>query len=118
MRELTSKLNVKNNTTGAESPWQNGICERNHATTDSILRSVTRDYPKMKLDVALAWAVTAKNSMSNVYGFSPFQLVYGRNIRLPNVLNDPPPAWEEPEKSKVLIDTPEKLSQKLKDVKG
>jgi IS30 family transposase len=27
MRELTSILNVTNNTTGAESPWQNGLCE-------------------------------------------------------------------------------------------
>ena len=24
-------------TTGAESPWQNGLCEKNHALVDNIL---------------------------------------------------------------------------------
>ena len=43
--------------------------------------------------------------MSSVRGFSPYQLVFGKSIRLPNILDDPPPAWEEPQKSKELIDT-------------
>ena len=105
MREVASALNVELLTTGANAPWQNGIVERNHMTSDSIISAVLRDYPKMSLEVALAWAINAVNSMSSVRGFSPYQLVFGRSIKLPNILEDPPPAWEEPQQSKHLIDT-------------
>ena len=105
MREVASQLDIKLDTTGAYSPWQNGIVERNHYSTDVIIHSVMRDYPKMKLEVALAWAVTAVNGMTNVRGFSPYQLVFGKQMKLPNILEDPPPAWEEPERSKTLLDT-------------
>ena len=109
MREVASALNIQLLTTGAYSPWQNGTVERNHYSTDVIIHSVLRDYPKMSLDVALAWAVTAVNSMTNVRGFSPYQLVFGKQIKLPNILEDPPPAWEEPERSKTLLDTLEAI---------
>ncbi len=109
MREVASALNVQLLTTGANSPWQNGNMEKNHGLTDSIVKATRRDFPKMLLDVALAWAITAVNSMSSVRGFSPYQLVFGRQIKLPNILDDPPPAWEEPERSKSLLETLEAL---------
>ena len=31
MTEVSNRLNIKLFTTGAESPWQNGLCEKNHA---------------------------------------------------------------------------------------
>ena len=37
---------------------------------------------------ALAWGVNAKNSLTNVTGFSPSQLVFGQSINLPNILKD------------------------------
>ena len=46
------------------------------------------------LEVALAWALNAKNSLHNVYGFSPAQLVFGRNPNMPSVLNDKFPALD------------------------
>ena len=104
MREVSSLLNIELKTTGANSPWQNGTVERNHMVTDTIIHAVQRDYPKMRLEIALAWAVTAVNSMSSVRGFSPHQLVFGRQIKLPSILDDPPPAWEEPKKSKSLLE--------------
>ena len=45
-----------------------------------------------KLEVALSWAINAKNCLHNVYGFSPSQLVFGQNPNLPSVLNDKLPA--------------------------
>ena len=105
MREVASALNIIHLTTGANAPWMNGNVERAHQPTDSITHAVKRDFPNMRLEVALAWAVTAVNSMSSVRGFSPHQLVFGRQIKLPNILEDPPPAWEEPQKSQELIDT-------------
>jgi hypothetical protein len=105
MREVASALNIIHLTTGANAPWMNGTVERAHQPTDAITHAVKRDFPNMRLEVALAWAVTAVNSMSSVRGFSPHQLVFGRQIKLPNILEDPPPAWEEPQKSQELIDT-------------
>ncbi|KAJ8381313.1 hypothetical protein SKAU_G00020910 [Synaphobranchus kaupii] len=43
---------------------------------------------------ALDWALMAKNSMHNVHGYSPYQLVFGQNPNLPSVLTDKPPALE------------------------
>jgi transposase InsO family protein len=104
MQEVANRINLKLFTTGAQSPWQNGICERNHAHTDNILQSVLRDYPQLSLKSALTWACTAKNSLTTIHGYSPFQLVFGRNIRLPNILNDPPPTYEIKTMSKALAD--------------
>ncbi len=105
MREVASLLNIELLTTGANSPWQNGTIEKNHGTTDGIAHATKRDFPDMPLEVALAWAVNAVNSMSSVRGFSPYQIVFGRSIKLPNILEDPPPTWEEPQKSKEMLDT-------------
>ena len=104
MLEVSIRINLKLFTTGAHSPWQNGLCEKNHAHTDNILQSVLRDYPQLSLKAALTWACTAKNSLTTVHGYSPFQLVFGRNIRLPNILNDPPPTYEIKTMSKALAD--------------
>ncbi len=111
LREVANAFNIQLLTTGANSPWQNGTNERNHKITDQIVRITRETYPNMSLEVALAWAVTAANSLSNVRGFSPYQLVFGRQIKLPNILDDPPPAWEEPTKSKTLLETLEAINK-------
>ena len=36
-------------------------------------------------DLAVAWAVHAKNSLSNIHGLSPYQLAIGKNPRLPSL---------------------------------
>ena len=45
-------------------------------------------------EVALAWAISAKNSLQNHAGFSPNQLVFGHNINIPSVLTAALPALE------------------------
>ena len=44
--------------------------------------------------IALSWAVSAKNALTNVHGFSHNQMVFGRNPVFPSVLDDAPPALE------------------------
>ena len=61
------------------------------------------DDPSMKLEVALAWAVNAENSMQNQNGFSPIQLVLGTNPNLPTVSTNRLPAMENPEKSEEIL---------------
>ena len=60
---LAENFNVEVVHTAAESPWQNGICERNHATVDACVSKLLEDGSSLPLDVALAWAVNAKNAM-------------------------------------------------------
>ena len=95
VQEMKSWLNIKDLTTGAESPFQNGLCEKNHQTVDNILERIESDYPKLPMNAKLAWATMAKNCLLNVYGYSPYQLVFGRNPNLPNILTDGPPSWED-----------------------
>ena len=104
MMEAMSKLDIIIHTTAAYSPWSNGLCERNHALVDSILARVLVDFPNMDLETAVAWSCIAKNSLSTVYGFSPFQLVYGRQPNLPNIIDEPPTAMEIKTNSKALED--------------
>lgn len=93
--EMKNTLNVVDLTTGAYSPWQNGLCEKNHALCDNILDRIHEDNPQMDLETKLAWACMAKNSLQMVYGYSPNQLVFGKNPKLPNVATDGPPSWEK-----------------------
>ena len=49
----------------------------------------------MDPQISLAWAVNAKNSFPMFGGFSSYQLVFGRNPNMPNVLHDKLPALKE-----------------------
>ena len=53
----------------------------------------------MKPKVALAWAVTAANTLDNRHGFSPAQLVFGRNPSYPSLLSAGPSGLEDVEVS-------------------
>ena len=90
-REMNEKLNVQTCNTAAESPWSNGMVERHNAILYESMMKTMKD-AQCDPEIALAWAVSAKNSLQNSGGYSPNQLVFGRNINLPNVLQDEPPA--------------------------
>ena len=38
-KDMCSNLNIEPIHTAAYSPWQNGICERNHAVVDDCLQN-------------------------------------------------------------------------------
>jgi len=59
-----------------------------------MVYKMLEESPKLKVDVALAHAVSAKNSLQSYNGFSPIQLVTGSLPNLPNILNDALPALE------------------------
>jgi transposase InsO family protein len=94
MREVKSVLNIIDLTTAAQSPWQNGICEKNHQLVDTMWLRMQEDFPEIPAKTLLAWANMAKNSLKTVHGFSPNQLIFGINPVLPNVLSAGPPALE------------------------
>ena len=90
--ELAESMNIRIITTAAYSPWSNGLVERHNATLAETLHKVQADCPD--IETALCWALQAKNSLDNVHGFSPAQLVFGQNPTVPTTLNSDPPALE------------------------
>lgn len=70
MQSLGETFNIKIMTTAAESPWSNGVCEQLNAVIGDMVRKIMAD-SKCDLEVALAWAVSARNALTNVYGFFP-----------------------------------------------
>ena len=51
--------------------------------------------PSLSAEVALTWALVAKNTLQNVSGFSPFQIVFGKDPQLPSVYTAGPPGLKE-----------------------
>ena len=100
--DLCENMNIEILHTSAYSPFSNGICERNHAVIDDMVYKIKADQPDLKLEIAVAWAVDAKNCLQMVGGFSPYQLVYGRNPRLPGVMDDNLPALEGTSSEEVI----------------
>ena len=99
--EMCEAYGVVVMTTAAESPWSNGLCERHNAVLADMLQKVAEE-KSCNLPTALCWAIHAKNSLSNVHGFSPYQIAIGRNPKLPCVLDSDLPALESPENPIVL----------------
>ena len=103
MRELGEQFNIKILTTAAESPWSNGVCERLNAILGCSVRKIQED-TGCSTDVALAWAVSSRNALSNFSGYAPNQLVFGHNPVLPNVCENSPPALDAPSTSQIVKD--------------
>ena len=89
--EMCENLGIKVKNTAAESPWSNGLVERHNLVLAEMLDKVISD-TSCNIELAVAWCLNAKNSLCNVHDFSPFQLVFGANSKLPGVMNDQPPA--------------------------
>ena len=100
-KEMNELFGIETSTTPGESPFSNGIVERGNAMLFETMMK-TKDDAKCPLETALAWAVCAKNSLQNVFGYSPNQLVFGRNVNLPSVETDELPSLKEPKYSDMI----------------
>ena len=101
VRALGEAFNIKIMTTAAESPWSNGICERLNAEIGERVCRIFNE-AKCDLELALAWAVSARNALSNKSGYSPNQLVFGFNPAIPDVFNSKLPALEPVTSSEIV----------------
>lgn len=102
MLDVASNLGTQLTTTASYSPHQNGVNERNHATVDVMIKKMMESDGSLTPEMALYWSLNAKNSLENVYGFSPYQLVFATNPRLPTVTNCGPPGYEGVTNSEVF----------------
>ena len=128
IQEMTSVLNIKVNTTASNSPFSNGLCEKNHAIVDNMLEKLEYDNPKIPFNDLLSWACTMKNAMGMFAGYSPYQIVFGKNPVLPGFEVHPPAlneikgdmllrhlkAQSEAKKAFVEADTSEKIRRALR----
>ena len=76
-REFCESLNVKLKTTAAESLWGNGLIEKHNGIIRESVEKVMEDI-SCSLDVALAWAISAKNALQNVYVFFRISMFLGK----------------------------------------
>ena len=91
-KETAEKFNISVTSTAAESPWSNGMNERHNGILGEMVEKLVAD--GHSLVNAVCWAVSAKNSLANVSGYSPSQLALGRNPQLPSILSSKAPALE------------------------
>ena len=101
--DLCENLNINLMTTAAESPWSNGLVEKHNGIVGEAVAKIMQDI-HCSVEVALCWAINAKNSLQNIHGFSPYQLVFGKNPNLPSVLNNKLPALEGVSQSHLVAD--------------
>ena len=99
-QDMAQNLNIIVHTTPAESPWSNGLNERHNRILGEIVKTIENTL--CSFEIGLAWAISAKNTLDNVYAFSPNQLVFSRNPNLPSFLNDKLPALEGVSTSEVV----------------
>ena len=62
--EMAEQMNVRVLTTAAMSPWSNGLVERHNATLSETLYRIMEN-KDIDIETALAWAISAKNSLES-----------------------------------------------------
>ena len=100
--DMAQNLNIVIRTTPAQSPWSNGLNERHNGILNEMVVKTMEDIG-CALGVALPWAISSKNSLHNVNGFSPNHLVFGQNPNMPSVLSDNLPALEGVSSSQLVM---------------
>ena len=95
LTKVAEYLQVKHTATASYTPNANGLNERNHYTVDTMLERMILAEPDLKVEVALSWCINAKNTLGNHNGFSPAQIVFGQNPKLPTIFTAGPPGLED-----------------------
>lgn len=85
MTESCEDLGISIKTTGANSPWSNGMCERHNGIIANAFYKLLEELPNTDPCILLAWATNGKNSLANTYGQSPYTLVFGRIPSIPSL---------------------------------
>ena len=101
MITLSEAFSIKILNTAAESPWSNGVCERLNGVLGKLVLKILDDV-NCDVQIALAWAVSARNAYYNNSGFSPNQLVFGFNPSMPDIYNSKVPGFEKVTSSDIV----------------
>ena len=99
--EMCQLYNITVKKTAAEASFSKGLVERHDAVLENMLLQTCED-KNISIEIALQWVINSKNSLTNVHGFSPYQLVFSFSPKLPHIFINRPPALEEPNISKLV----------------
>ena len=95
MGQIHKLVGIKPIFTTAYHPQMNGKLERQHATMKSVLKKLCSEKPKDWNRYLIPTLFAMREIPSETTGFSPFELLYGRQVRGPlAILHD---LWSEPE---------------------
>ena len=93
--EMAERLGCHVTSTAGDSPYMNGLNEKNHHTVDRMYSMIEEDNPGVKPEEILAHALHARNSLQMVHGFSSYQLVFGQSPNIPGLIDATPPMLED-----------------------
>ena len=82
--DMVESMNIKVKVTVVESPFSNGLVERHNFIMADMMDKVLEESQHLDMDLTLVWCLNAKNPQANVHGFTPFQLAFGQNPKLPS----------------------------------
>ena len=83
MKEVSRLLSMKQLTTTPYHPSCNGLVERFNGTLKSMLRKLCEEQPKQWNRFIPALLFAYRDSIQESTGYSPFQLLYGHQVRGP-----------------------------------
>lgn len=82
MKQVTDTLGIDHIRTSPYHPQTNGMLERFHATLKSMIRKSSQE--KNQWDLYLPYACFAfRDTTHSATGYTPFQLLFGRDVRGP-----------------------------------
>ena len=70
---MTEKFGIETSTTPGESPFSNGKVERGNTMLCETMMK-TMEVVNCNMETALPWAVSAKNTLQNISGYSTNRL--------------------------------------------
>ena len=90
---IAKKTGIKVKLTPSYSSWSNGGIERKHGAIDLTIKKMMEDDKDLNIEDALKHSVWSRNMEIGKFGFSPYQIAYGKSPFLPgisegNVLTD------------------------------
>ena len=99
-RSTCDKYNIRVKSTASRAPYSNGVNERHNGIIGSMVTKLLEE--GYDLEDAVCLATSAKNALANINGFSPNQLVFGKNPNFPSVLTSDLPGLEESKEDDIL----------------
>ena len=91
--EMAERLGCCVTSTAGDSPYMNGLNEKNHHKVDRMYSMIEEDNPDLKPEEMLAHALDAKNSLQMIHGFS--SLGFGQSPNNSGLIDATPPMLED-----------------------
>ena len=113
LRATGDKFSITIKSIAGLAPYSNGVNEKHNDLIGVMVEKLMND--GYNIEDATCWAVSAKNSLANVSGYSPNQLVFGKNPNYPSVLTSELPGLEEWNSSDILRENLNLLHESRKE---